>query len=154
MAPEPAPPVRELDIATVVPIVVGAHIEAELTDRLVANRLRDRMVEVIAASDDGACNRLHPVVLTDLWYLNNQPLRLRPTIAIGRPEVNAATAYLARKVPTALVVEDAYRIQVDPEFIDVHACLWGTSPAATATAAEVFEKRHLERWLATAASVG
>jgi hypothetical protein len=151
MDPEPALLVRELDLATVIPIVVGAHIEAELTDRLVANRLRDRMIEVIAASPDADCSRLHPVVITDLWYLNNQPLRVRPTIAIGRPEVNAATAYLARKVPTALVVEDAYRIQVDPEFIDVHACLWGTSPAATATSAEVFEKRYLARWLVTAA---
>jgi hypothetical protein len=153
MTPEPTPAVRELDLATVIPIVVGAHIEAELNDRVIANRLRDRMVKVIAACADTDCGRLRPVVMTDLWYLNNQPLRLRPTIAIGRPEVNAATAYLARKVPTALVVEDAYRIQVDPEFIDVHACLWGTSPAATATAAEVFEKRHLARWLATAAGV-
>ena len=136
-------------------IVVGASIEAEVTDRPLAYRLQG---EIAAAPvGDGAVGgemndrgRLTPVVCTDLWYLNTQPLRLRPTIAIGSPESNAATAFLATRMPTALVVEERYRIQLDPEYMEMKACLWGTSDRDTAAAVDVFVDRYLAEFLRNA----
>ncbi len=137
--------IRELEAKALVLIVVGAHLEAETTDRALAYRLREH---VLAWQDVIACPEpVCPVVCSDLWYLNNQPLRLRPTITLGRPETNAATAYLAARVPTAFVLEDVYRIQFDPELIDLNACIWGSRPQATADAMECFIDRYLDEFL-------
>jgi hypothetical protein len=85
---------------------------------------------------------LAPVVVTDLWYLNSDPLRAQPTISIGRPEVNALAAFLADKLPSVLAVDDRLLVQLDPEFVDPAASCWGIDAAATAEAVHVF----LERW--------
>jgi len=45
------------------------------------------------------------LVCSDVWYLNNDPLRSRPTISIGGPGVNALSAYLADKLPSAFAIE-------------------------------------------------
>jgi hypothetical protein len=135
---------REIDLDGTLLLVVGAHLEAELTDRALAYRLRETILETPCE------RRLLPIVCTDLWYLNNQPLRLRPTIALGRPEINAVTAYLASRVPTALVIEDAYRIQLDPELIDLKACVWGAEARDTAAALGCFIERYLPGYLEAA----
>ena len=137
--------VRELDHEDVLPVVVGAHLESEIAERPIAYRLCASIATW--QKQASAVSPLRPVVLTDLWYLNHQTLRLRPTISLGRPEVNAVTAYLAARVPTVLAVDDAYRIQLDPELIDLHACLWGPTPADTAKAVERFQERYLEDFL-------
>ena len=75
--------VREPDPGRLVLLVVGAHLEAEVTDRALGYRLREQILAWQAGAD---CPQpLRPVVCTDLWYLNNQPLRQRPAISIGRP---------------------------------------------------------------------
>ena len=142
------PHVRELDPALLLLIVVGARLEAELTDRALGYRLREQILRWQERAEGPVS--LRPVLCTDLWYLNTQALRLRPTIALGSPDDNAATAYLAARIPTALIVEDCYRIQLDPELIDLNACLWGTSPETTATALDCFSQRYLPQYLAMA----
>jgi hypothetical protein len=86
-------------------------------------------------------------VCSDLWYLNNQPLRLRPTITLGRPEINAVTAFLASRVPTAMVVDESFRIQLDPELIDLKACVWGADARDTSEALSCFVERYLSAYL-------
>jgi len=93
---------------------------------------------------------LEALVCTDLWYLNDSTLLAQPTIAIGRAEVNAGTAFLASRIPTALVIDDTLRIHVDPSFVELRACLWGVDPDATADAMELFADRHLEPFVRSA----
>lgn len=142
------PSVRDLDSRCLLPIVVGAHLDAELSDRALAYRLRGAIMEW--QRGHAADRRLHPVVLTDLWYLNARELRVQPTVCIGGPEINAATAFHAARLPTALLVDDAYRIQLDPEGVETNACLWGTDPARTGEAVACFEERYLGEYLENA----
>jgi hypothetical protein len=137
--------VREVMPRGMILIVVGAHLDAERDDRPLAYRLRNEILSHLEADGEEAPRT--PVVCTDLWYLNDETLRGEPTIAVGRPEVNACTAYLAGRIPTALVVEDRYRIQLDPELVETRACLWGMTGRDTAAAVEMFVGRYLEGWL-------
>jgi hypothetical protein len=138
--------VRELDAAELLLLVVGAHLESETTDRALAYRLREEILAWQARA--GGRRQPRPVVCSDLWYLNNQPLRQRPTVSIGRPEINAATAYLARRLPSALMIEQSYCIQLDPEYLDLNACIWGSDWRATAAAMDQFIERYLDDYLA------
>ncbi len=128
-------------------IVVGTSLEAELTDRALAYHVRERVYERYARPEAAGRALLRPVVCTDVWYVSESALRTRPTLAIGRPETNAATAMLARSVPTRFIADDRYRIQLDAECIDVHACLWGIDARSTSDAVERFVDHHLEEWL-------
>jgi len=132
------------------PLVVGAKLEAELRDRPLAVRLRDRIAPPDASPVPRDAGHLQPIVCTDLWYLNDDALRLQPTIAIGRPEDNAATAFLAGRLPTAFVAEDSFRIQFDPELIDLHVCLWGQTTDQTEAAIGLFIDRYLNGFLEAA----
>lgn len=139
-------------------IVVGADLRAETGDRPIAYRLRERVIERLGArhgpEKHGRPHPLTPVVCTDLWYLNNEPLRSRPTISVGGPEVNALTAYLADKLPSVLAVENVYLVQADPEMVDVVACCWGADGAATLAAVDAFADRYLDGFLEAALNVG
>jgi hypothetical protein len=137
--------VREIDPDRLMLIVVGAHLEAEMTDRALGYRLRERILDW--PSRAGRPARPAPVVCCDLWYLNNQPLRLRPTIALGRPEINAASAFLAARLPSAFMIEQSYCIQLDPEYIELNACIWGIDGRNTASAVDLFIERYLEEYL-------
>lgn len=125
------------DAACALPIVVGGHIIAEVEDRPIAIALREALA---ARLPDGF--PLTPVVVSDLWYLNTDPLKSQPTISIGRPEINALSAFLADKLPSVLAVDDRLVVQLDPEFVDPAASCWGVDAAATAEAVHAF----LERW--------
>jgi len=134
-----------VDAGVLLPIVVGAHLESERHDRALAYGLCDEIVARQGLLDDST--PLEPLVCCDLWYLNDQTLRLQPTLTIGRPEVNAATAYLASRVPTMLIREELYRIQLDPDFVERRGCIWGTDADATAEAVSVFMERYLAEYL-------
>ena len=131
--PDPTEP------TTALPIVVGGHIRAEVEDRPTAIALRDALITRAPAGFP-----LAPVVVTDLWYLNTDPLRSQPTISIGRPEVNALSAYLADKLPSVLAIDDRLIVQLDPDLTDPAASCWGTDAEATAEAVHAF----LEGWAA------
>ena len=154
----------ELDVTGRQPlllIVLGAHLRAELADRPLGYRLRDRIVQwqqdtlgpasrTPAGAAASVDEPLLAAVCTDLWYLNAPDLMARPTICLGRPELNAASAYWANRLPTAFVIDDTLRIHLDPEFINLQACVWGRSDGGTASGVDLFEKRYLEPFLRTA----
>jgi len=141
--PDIAPAPRRL-----LPVVVGAGPRSEFNDRPLANRI----VEAILASGDfpTSCD-LHPLVVTDLWYLNDRDLMLQPTISLGDPEQNAASAFYGSRLPTMLMVEGQYRVLLDQDGGIGHACLWGMNHAATAAAVEAFIERGLGPFLQRAA---
>jgi len=128
-------------------LVVGAHLRAEREHRPLAYTLRDRLAAMI-----GPDGPLAPLVCTDLWYLNQPPLRARPTISLGSPAENALTAYLVDKLPVATAVEGLFAVQLDLEFIDLQACIWGADEDATAAAVDVFTDRYLDDFLRESAN--
>jgi hypothetical protein len=130
-----------VDAGVVVPIVGGAHLRAEVGDRPTAYALRARLAEALG----DACG-LVPVVLSDVWYLNDDRLRTRPTISIGAPAVNALTAHLADRVPSAFVSDGVLMVQLDVGLEDLTACCWGVDSAVTAAAVGVFCDRYLARY--------
>lgn len=143
-------PSDQIEPRTLMLVVVGAHLRAEIADRPIGERLcaaiRQRQLE-LAITDGIDGPGLRPIVCTDLWYLNSTDLMARPTISIGEPSVNAATAFLSSRLPTTFVMEQAFRIQMDVELINLQACLWGVDAEATAAAVALFEQRYLDEFL-------
>jgi len=129
-------------------IVVGAHLEAELTDRPLGYRVQDDVVRWQRKNPEAL--PLAPMVCTDLWYLNASELMLRPTISVGRPEHNAVSAYFANRLPTALVIDRSLQVQLDPEFVTLQACVWGVDGPATSSGVDLFVQRYLEPFLRSA----
>jgi hypothetical protein len=139
----------EINPQVLLPIVIGAHPNAELEHRPLGYRLSQVVAERAAAIFEDS-NAIVPLVCSDLWYLNDRALLERPTIAIGDPSMNAATAFFSNRVPTAFVVDGIMRLHVDPELIDLHACLWGIDRDSTASAVETFIERYLDEFMAEA----
>jgi len=120
----------------VLPIVVGAHLRAELGDRKRANQVREAIIGWMSSNDiEGPP---WPIVCSDLWYMNQVELRVQPTICIGHPEINATTAAFSTRLPTAMLVDDSYRIQLDPEYVDRICCMWGVDDAHSQLAVDAF----------------
>ncbi len=102
------------------------------------------------AQKQGDCVRC--MVCTDLWYLNDAPLRRCPTIALGGPDRNALTAYLRDKVPSAFAIDGSLLVQVDLTYGQLDACCWGADDAMTARAVDAFCERYLPQFVDAAAS--
>jgi len=137
-----------IDTDRLILIVTGAHLIAEAGDRPVAYGLRQRMLDWLAARGQPETpGNTRVIVCSDLWYLNNDDLRARPTISVGGPAVNALSAYLGDKVPSAFAIEDVLVVQADLDFVDVVACCWGKDRAATAAAVEAFAERYLDDFM-------
>ncbi len=143
-----------LEPSRLVLIVVGAHLRAELADRPAAYLLQREALSWLntrcgpETEDDP--HPLHVLVCSDLWYLNNESLRRRPTISIGGPAVNALSAYLADKVPSAYAVEGKLLVQFDLEMHELVACCWGIDAHRTAEAVEAFSRRYLDDFMEAA----
>lgn len=130
-------------------VVCGAHLLAERFDRAHAGRLAGAMEGWLREhGEEGA----EVVICTDLWYLNNRELRSRPTASIGAPGVSALGAYLLDKLPTALTVDGVLSVQMDLEFVDVVANLWGSSHEHTGRAVDEFINRYLDAFMEKAAA--
>lgn len=138
------------DVDTSLLIVVGAHPRAELHDRPAAYWLCERITQALGAPEAASRAALQPLVVSDLWYLNDASLRARATISIGAPGVNALTAYLADKLPSAYVIDDLLMVQMDIELVDLLASCWGVTPEATRSAVDAFSSRYLGEFLAQA----
>lgn len=138
-------PDADTDPARLLVIVTGAHLRAEIADRPVAYRLRDRIAAMLR--ERGESESLRPVVCTDVWLLNTDDLRACPLVSIGAPDVNALTASLASRIPAVFSVRDALAVHLDLEFIDLAALCWGVTPGATADAVEAFAERYLDRFV-------
>ena len=143
-----------LEPSQLVLIVVGAHLRAELADRPAAYLLQREAVAWLntrcgpETADDP--HPLHALVCSDLWYLNNDSLRRRPTISIGGPTVNALSAYLADKVPSAYALDGKLLVQFDLEMHELVACCWGIDAERTADAVKAFSDRYLDDFMEAA----
>ncbi len=152
--PQSAAP-ASIDIDTLVLIVVGAHPRAELHDRSAAYRLRQRAADWLANRPIEKGHHpldLQPLVVTDVWYLNDPSLRSCPTISVGGPGVNALSAFLGDKLPSAFVVDDVLMVQLDVGLEELTACCWGVDPDATRAAVDAFSERYLESFMEAAVS--
>lgn len=128
-------------------LVVGAHIRAEMHDRAVAVDLHKAIDAAVRTRWSAAgCVDDPPevVVITDLWRLNDPLLAPLPQVAIGHPDVNALTAFLADKIPPAFVIDGELAVQFDAAAPEAVAACWGTTHAATARAVAEFIDRYLE----------
>lgn len=128
-------------------IVVGAHLRAEVADRPLAYRLHAAVNEWLEKHQDAITEPFVPVVCSDVWYVNHRSLQRRPTISIGGPGVNALSAYYADKLDPSLVEENHFIIQLDPEFVDLRACVWGMNHDLTVKGLDVFIDRYLDGFL-------
>jgi hypothetical protein len=134
-----------VNVDNIIPIVVGAHLRAELGDRRRGYYVGEAIVEWMEKNQ--IPGPPWPLVCSDMWYLNQLELRTRPTICIGQPELNAATAAMSPKLETVLLAEDAYRIQSDPDYVELKCCLWGIDDAHTNQCVEQFIKNILPHFL-------
>lgn len=91
------------------------------------------------------------LVCSDVWYLNNEELQTLPVLSIGGPGVNALTANLGDKIPSAFVIEDELIVQVDLDFHDLSVVMWGMDHGATVRAVDAFFERYLDAYLTAAA---
>ena len=144
-----APQLIDSDPLDLILLVTGSGIEPETTDRATAGELAEAIRGRLAEDDPRT-----PLVVSDLWYLNQPAVSRAAAIAIGRPEINAASALLARRIATAMVVDGRFRVQFDVEGIERRACIYGIDAATTQEAVRVFRERHLDAWLEAAAIAG
>lgn len=84
---------------------------------------------------------------SDVWWLNTESAQRLPTVSVGAPEVNALSAYLATKIPSAFSVEKTLAVLLDLDSPSLLACCWGAAPAATASAVDAFSDRYLRSFV-------
>lgn len=141
-----------VDTSSLLLIVVGAHLRAEIGDRPLAYRLQERIVDWIKEHSDELSVEIRPLVCSDVWYVNQPELQRRPTISLGGPGVNTLGAYYAQKLSAALVHDDQMMIQLDPEFIDLRVSAWGVNHQMTIRVLEVFIEKYLDSYLRAVAT--
>ena len=131
-------------------IVTGAHLRAEIADRPLAYDLQDQILQWLDDNADLITGDIFPVVCSDIWYINQQQLHARPTISIGGPGVNGLSAYLTQRLTPALIQDGQKIIQLDPDFVDLRACVWGMDHDLTIEALDLFIDRYLTEFLKAA----
>lgn len=152
------PSVILTDVERIIPIVVGASLAAEQGDRPPAQALAVMIEQHLDAIDHAGAPAdpgertpaVRPVVCTDLWFLNHDDLRARPTIAVGAPEHNALSAFLIGRLPRVFSIDGRMAIHLDLRHRELVACCWGVNAASTAQACAIFAQRHLPAWLRAA----
>ena len=132
----------DIDPDRLIWIVTGVQLKAELGDRPLAYRIeqeiRDRLAALLEPPEAGEPPRLTPVVVSDVYYLNNDDAQKGPTISIGGPGMNAVSAMLVDQLPTALAIEDTLVIQMDLDLGDTRCAVWGMNHLDTVRAVETF----------------
>ena len=131
-------------------IVTGSTLRAEEMDRPLAYYLKQRieqaLAEVIAAGRDGLEGYVVRVV-ADFRWIHDDPLQNLPTISLGGPGVNALSAYLGDKLPGVFTVQNVLTVQMDLEFIELVASVWGMDHATTVSACDAFVERYLDAFM-------
>ena len=141
-----------LDTSSLLLIVVGAHLRAEIADRPLAYRLQERIQHWLESHRCDLGVEIQPVVCSDVWYVNQPALQRRPTISLGGPGVNALSAYYAQKLAAALIHDDQMMIQLDPEFVDLRASAWGVDHEKTVRVLDLFMSKYLDGYLRAVAT--
>jgi len=141
-----------IDVERLIWIVVGIQLNAELGDRPLAYRvegeIKSRLIDRLGKPDPGAMPALAPVVISDVYYLNDAAAQARPAISIGGPGVNALSALLTDKLPTPVAIEDTLVVQMDLDFADNRCAVWGMTHLDTVRAVDLFiAKGYLDMFL-------
>jgi hypothetical protein len=141
----------DIDTDRLICIVVGVQLRAELGDRPLAYRveqeLKARLEAALGKPAGGGPPRLAPVVISDVYYLNSEELQDRPAISIGGPAMNALSATLVDKLPTAVAVEDTLVIQMDLDMEEQRCAVWGMNHLDTVRAVELFVSKYLDAFV-------
>ncbi len=125
-------------------IVTGSNLKAEQADRPLAYMLANCMHEKLKQA--GSCSKV--TVISDLWYLNSEPLKELPTITIGSPNINAVTAFFSRRLENVLVIDNMLSIQMDLTCQDLRVALWGNDLKHTKESIFLFkEKGYLDKFV-------
>ncbi|MEM7627415.1 MAG: hypothetical protein AAF333_17605 [Planctomycetota bacterium] len=149
--PTPPDPSDKPDPPHRVMVVVGSHLRAEEADRPLAYRLIQEIETWKETYEAQLGVEIEPTVCTDLWYLNHDDLRRLPTVCIGGPGVNALSAYLAQHLSDDNKQADVL-LQIDPDYTDLQACIWGTDHELTAHGLQLFVDRYLDGYLRAVAT--
>jgi hypothetical protein len=132
----------EIDPQRLIWIVTGVQLKAELGDRPLAYRiekeLRDRLAALLDKPEAGEPPRLTPVVVSDVYYLNNDEAKTGPTISIGGPGMNALSASLVEQLPTPVAIENTLVVQMDLDMNDLRCAIWGMNHLDTVRAVDTF----------------
>lgn len=140
----------DIDTDRLLCIVTGVQLKAELGDRPLAYRVEQEARRLLKEllpppPPDDPLPLLSPVVISDVYYLNNDDLQGRPVISIGGPGVNAVSNALVNDVPTAVAIEDSLLVQMDVEMNDLRCAVWGMDHLQTVQAVDLFiAKGYLE----------
>ena len=132
----------DIDPDRLIWIVTGVQLTAELGDRPLAYRIeqeiRDRLATLLEPPEPGEPPRLAPVVVSDVYYLNNDDAQKGPTISIGGPGMNALSASLVEQLPTPVAIENALVVQMDLDMNDLRCAIWGMNHLDTVRAVDTF----------------
>ncbi|MDQ3440350.1 MAG: hypothetical protein M3478_08385 [Planctomycetota bacterium] len=132
----------DIDPDRLIWIVTGVQLKAELGDRPLAYRIeqeiRDRLATLLDAPEPGEPPRLAPVVVSDVYYLNNDDAKRGPTISIGGPGMNALSASLVEQLPTPVAIENTLVVQMDLDMNDLRCAIWGMNHLDTVRAVDTF----------------
>lgn len=132
----------DIDAGSLICIVTGVQVMAELGDRPLAYRVereaRRLLRQRLGRRKKNRPPALAPIVISDVLYLNSDALQQRPMISIGGPGVNAVASRLTDSLPTALAIENSLVIQMDVHFEDLRCAVWGMTHLETVQAVNTF----------------
>jgi len=142
----------DIDTDRLIWIITGVQLNAELGDRPLAYRIETEvkklLTQMLPAPTEGEPPLLSPVVISDVFYLNNDAIQSNPYISIGGPGVNALSGMLVNELPSAVAIEDVLVVQMDVEMKDHRCCVWGMNHLQTIQAVELFiSKGYLETFI-------
>ena len=134
----------EMSLGRTILIITGIAMRAEDKDRPLAYHIADEIRQRLPAD-----TAWHPLVISDVLYLNDKRLQSCPIISLGGPGLNQVSATLFGELPSVLTIDNVLIIQMDLDFEDLRCCLWGMNHDQTVEALELFLKRgYLDRFLA------
>ncbi len=133
-------------------IVTGAHLRAEMADRPLAYAIQQGVTQWLDMHRESLSVAIEPVVCSDIWFINQKELHARPTISVGGPGVNALSAFMDQKLKVAYVRDERLMVQLDPEFVDLRACIWGMDHETTVEAVQIFTERYMDGYLRAVAT--
>ena len=133
--------------ATIELTTPACPLKDELRSRI-EKEIRSRLKALLGPRKKGQQPRLAPVVVSDVYFINNEAIQDAPVISIGGPGVNAVSALLAEKLPAAVAIENVLVVQMDLEWNDLRCAVWGMDHLDTVRAVELFlTKGYLETFL-------
>ncbi len=128
-------------------IVTGTCLQAEHIDRPLAYQLRSQIYAKLKKYGMKLNTRACPVVCSDIHYMNNEALHIRPTVSIGGTNVNALSIYYRDKLTVAEERKDSFSILLDSEFTDLRVCLLTEDHRHASVMLKLFCQKYLDAYL-------